>query len=59
MSRLSIEEIEKMFGEFGLARDEDRQPYRDLSVLGSSGELQEQAINVDSATTPIGRNGQT
>ncbi len=53
MSRLSLEEIEKMFAEFGLARDEDRQPYRDLSTIGfSREEPKEESIKVDCPSSP-------
>ena len=57
MSRLSLEEIEKMFAEFGLARDEDRQAYRDLSSIGSREEPQEESIKIDCTTSPAARDG--
>lgn len=52
MSRLSLEEIEKMFAEFGLARDEDRQPYRDLSTIGFREEPKEESIKVACTSSP-------
>jgi hypothetical protein len=59
MSRLSPEEIEAMFAEFGLAREEDRQSYRDLAALGSVEELTEQSIKIDSTTDiPSPRSGE-
>ncbi len=57
MSRLSLEEIEKMFAEFGLARDEDRQLYRDLSTIGFKDEPQEESIRIDCTTNSPARNG--
>ena len=50
MSRLRPEEIEEMFAEFGLARDEDRQQYRDLATMGIPEELREQNTRIDSTT---------
>jgi hypothetical protein len=50
MSRLSPEEIEKMFAGIGLAHDEDRQLYRDLSRMGLSEAPKEEFIKVDCTT---------
>ena len=44
-----------MFAEFGLARDEDRQPCRDLSTIGFQDEPQEESIKIDCTRSPPAR----
>ena len=53
MSRLRLEEIERMFVEFGLSSDEDRQVYRDLATLGLTEETREEFTKIDSTTGPV------